>query len=442
MKASISEDIVVQIWQSGIFPKLETATGEKVQIIHPGRFSQGQAGDFQDAVLLIDGQKAYGNIEAHVRSSQWYSHKHHRNPRYNNIILHVVYHQDTKIPTILCNGTIIPTISLDTFLTKHFTNSLNQANAPRQSPFICPHMNRYPENERNLDALTIAGIERFKIKANSILSALRQNEPGQVLFAGISRSLGYSQNSQAFEKLASKIQLSSLEQINFGGKITQQALLMGSASLLPSQRYKQISESIDNREIIEQLEQTWKASGLNNSMDEADWCFFRVRPTNYPTRRIVALSHFLEKYNESGLLSGILNLFVKSIEEINYRQLVNSLTVPAQGYWAYHCDFNIPMVKSYALIGHNTASEILVNTALPFVYTWSRSTSEFKLERELEDLYRRLPGSADNELTIYMKRQLKITNKHLSACHQQGLIHIFKNHCRFRDCDHCTITVN
>ena len=161
MKASISEDFVIQIWQSGIFSKLETTTGETVQVIHPGRFTHNQAGDFQDAVLLIDGQKAYGNIEAHVRSSQWYSHKHHRNPRYNNIIIHVVYRQDIKIPTMSYNGTIIPTISLDTFLIKHSINPLNQANASKQSPFSCSHIKRYPENKRNLDELTVAGIKRF-----------------------------------------------------------------------------------------------------------------------------------------------------------------------------------------------------------------------------------------------------------------------------------------
>jgi hypothetical protein len=441
MKLSISEDLVVHIWQSVIFPELVTTTGEAIKVIYPGRFTPGQAGDFQDAVLLIDGQKVYGNIEAHVRSSQWYSHGHHYNPRYNNTLLHITYLQDKKIPTMLHNGTIIPTITLNTFLTKQHINLMTVAKVPTRDPLYCPHTKRFPVTEQLLDVLAIAGNDRFYIKANSYLQALRKMEPDQVLFTSLSRSLGYSQNSQAFERLANQLKLSSLEQSNLEKETTQQALLMGTAGLLPSQRSQRTSGFINDRR-IEELEQNWKVSGLTDSMDETDWCFFRVRPANFPTRRIAALSYFLNKYQKTGLMNGMLNLFLNAPREINYGQLANSLAIPAKGYWANHCDFTTPMVKTSAIIGHNKAVEILVNTALPFAYAWSQSASEFKLERKLEEFYRSLPKSADNELTRYMKQQLRVPDKHLSACHQQGLIHIFKIHCRYRDCTLCPVAIN
>lgn len=439
MKSSISEDFVVQIWQSGIFSELETTTGETIHVIHPGRFSHGQAGDFQDAVLLIDGRKIYGNIEAHVRSSQWYSHKHHLNPKYNSTILHITYQQDKQVPTTLHNGLIIPTIALEVLLAKHRINSIPELNTRVQRTFECQHLGRYRKNKQLLDILAVAGTERLRAKVNSFLQALRQQEPDQVLFAGICRSLGYSQNSHTFEKLASKIQLSLLEQ--FKGHTMQQALLLGTAGLLPSQRFRQIP-LLAHQRIIKELEQNWKISGLKDSMNETEWCFFRVRPANFPTRRIAALSNFLEKYRESGLMNGIVSPFSRALIEINYRQLIHNLIIPQDGYWANHCDFNVTMLKSCALIGHNKAADILLNTVLPFVYAWSKNTNEFKLECDIEKLYHRLPRSKDNELTSYMKRQLKITNIYYSACHQQGLLYIFKNYCRFRDCNHCPIAIN
>jgi len=441
MELSISENLVVHIWQSGILPELVTTTGETIQVIYPGRFTHGQAGDFQDAVLLIDGQKVYGTIEAHARSSQWYRHGHHHNPRYNNTLLHITYLQDNNIPTMLHNGTIIPTITLNSFLTKQHINLITQDKVPTRDSFYCPHTKRFPVTEQLLDTLAIAGNDRFNIKANSYLQALRKREPDQVLFTGLSRSLGYSQNSQAFERLANKLKLSFLEQLNLEKETTQQALLMGTAGLLPSQRSQRTSGFINDRR-IEELEQNWKVSGLTDSMDETDWCFFRVRPANFPTRRIAALSYFLNKYHKSGLMNGILNLFLKVPREINYGQLVTSLAIPAQGYGANHCDFNIPMVKTSAIIGHNKAVEILVNTVLPFAYAWSQSVSEFKLERNLGEFYRSLPKSAGNELTRYMKQQIRVQDARLSACHQQGLIYIFKLYCRYRDCAHCPIVVN
>jgi hypothetical protein len=260
-----------------------------------------------------------------------------------------------------------------------------------------------------------------------------------VLFAGLCKALGYSQNSQAFEKLASKLQLGSLEQ--FEKQAVQQALLLGTAGLLPSQRSKQ-EQRFTPFEAIEELEQNWKTYGFISSMNENEWCFFRVRPANFPTRRIVALSYLLNKYRQSGITSSIINLFSKPLPEIHYRQLIKSLKIPGQGYWANHCDFDIPMLKTPALIGDNKAMEILVNTVLPFAYAWSQTTGDLKLKYVLKDLYRNLPISVDNELTRYMKIQLGISDTSLSACHQQGLLKIFKTYCRYRDCQSCPVALN
>jgi hypothetical protein len=439
MKSYISEDIVVRIWQSAIFPELETTTGETIRIIHPGRFTHGQPGDFQDAVLLINGQRVYGSVEAHVNSSQWYSHKHHRNPRYNNTILHVTYRQDTQMPTMLNNGQIIPIITLDTLLTKHCINSMTGSNVLRQDAFYCPHLGRFSVNKQLQDILAMAGIERLHGKANYYRQALQTQETGLLLFAGICRAMGYSQNSQAFEKLACKLQQGCLEQ--FEEQIMQQALLLGTAGLLPSQRSKKKTGFAHDIE-IEELEQNWKASGWADNMNETEWCFFRVRPANFPTRRIAALSYLLDRYRQSGLVNGIFSLFPRASTEIHYGQLIQSLKIPEQGYWANHCDFNIPMMKTLALIGDNKAADILVNTVLPFAHAWSQTVSDPKLKWALEELYRSFPGSADNELTHYMKRQLGISDKNLTTCHQQGLLHIFKIHCRYRDCSSCPVVIN
>ena len=90
MNTDIPEKTIALIWQGQLVASLLTDAGEQLQIIHPGRVSSGSGCDFTDAVFAIDGKVIKGDIEIHVKSSQWYSHGHHRDPKYNNIALHVV----------------------------------------------------------------------------------------------------------------------------------------------------------------------------------------------------------------------------------------------------------------------------------------------------------------------------------------------------------------
>ena len=54
----------------------------------------------------------------HVRSSDWYRHKHHLDDNYNNVILHVVYINDKQV---IQNGVRLPTLELKNHIDeRHF----------------------------------------------------------------------------------------------------------------------------------------------------------------------------------------------------------------------------------------------------------------------------------------------------------------------------------
>ncbi len=108
------EDVVVQRWSS-LMPgtMLPLMHGGMCQLVFGGR-SGGPAGpDVRDAVLLFaQGERRIGDIEFHVRASDWVAHKHNIDPRYNNVMLHVVLLCDDLHPTMRQDGYSVPVCSL------------------------------------------------------------------------------------------------------------------------------------------------------------------------------------------------------------------------------------------------------------------------------------------------------------------------------------------
>jgi len=437
MNTQISEKLIARIWQHQLVANLVTDSCEPFQAIYPGRANQTSGCDFKDAVFTIKGQIISGDAEMHVKSSQWYSHGHHRDPKYNNIALHVVWWHDNKSPTMLQNGKTVPTICLSPFLS-YPSDELNRLELSGNFSISCPEAERHSNSDSLNKLLTFAGEERLASKAALFRQALEKEEAGQVLFRGIVRALGYAQNAGLCEELANRLSLNFLENAEPETDSTRQALILGTAGLLPSQRHR----PVEDRE-TDKLERIWQSTGITETMNEAGWCFSRVRPDNFPTRRLIAFSYLLARYRQTGLLRGMLQLVRKAPPGAEHRWLENGLVIDCQGYWRNHFDFGIVKKRSSALLGREKASAIIINAILPFACVWGEISSDLKLKRKAAEIYRRYPSPADNELTRHMKQQFLLKPcVRLSACQQQGLLHIFKTYCRLRNCTACPVASN
>lgn len=443
MKTKISEEIVARIWQHQLVTELLTDAGERLQVIYPGRVSNDKGCDFRDAIFVINGKITEGDVEIHVRSSQWYNHGHHRNPDYNKIVLHVVMWHDRKSPISLQNGNTVPTVCLNPFLSISSDKLYHQFDSLQTPLFLCPHAMSHSDKAYLAKLLDTVGEERFMLKATSSLNALSQNDPGQVLFQGIMRALGYSKNIRPFEELACRLPLSFLEALEHGPGITvRQAWMLGTAGLLPSQRPGLKSRLVSGTE-TDEIEQVWQASGATRTLKESDWNFFRVRPDNSPTRRLAAMCYLLLRYQNQGLARGVLSLLYETPVKAEHRYLENALIVAGQDCRTGLSDFGMVKARNSALLGREKADEIVINIILPLAYAWGNKSAEPKLKEKAVDIYHRYPGLADNELTRHMKQQLLCRqNLSFSACQQQGLIHIFNSYCRHRNCTRCPVALN
>jgi len=421
------------IWQQVVGRDLPSSEDELFSVIYPGRTNGDNGPDFRDAVIVNKSHLTKGDVEVHVKSSDWYSHEHHTDAEYNNVILHVVMWHDCNSATLLQSGKPVPMLCLAKAL-RHQAYLL-----PYQLPCfqILDHVNRQTLGK----LLNTAGEERFKQKAMhfqaEILRFAQKEEAGQVLFRGIMRALGYAKNTKPFEDLADRMPLNCIESRE--GLALKQALLLGTAGLLPSQRWQ---GKFAREKEVQELEQIWQSAGKKvKTMKEGDWNLSHIYPNNSPVRRIVAQSYLLERYCEKKLLAGILQLVKEAPMPKGHHALENGLTVAGDGYWRDHFDFDVrSKTKISALLGNSKAGEIAVNVILPFAFSWGKLANEAKLTENAIELYRNYPKLAENCITRHMKKQLGFEEPFdLTACHQQGLIHIFRNYCREGRCSECPL---
>ena len=108
----MNEDFIQFLWKHTKFDTsaLRTKEGKLIELHSPGVLNTNEGPDFSNAKISIDGQVWIGNVEIHLKASDWFKHHHHEDKNYNNVILHVVYDFDMEV----CdnNARVIPCLEL------------------------------------------------------------------------------------------------------------------------------------------------------------------------------------------------------------------------------------------------------------------------------------------------------------------------------------------
>jgi len=446
-KAAISENFLAQVWQQQLAGRepLVTAGGDMVEVLHPGRPTHDCGPDFRDALIAINGHlPLQGDVELHVNARDWRAHGHHRDPNYDRVILHVAMQSNGILHSSLSSGKAVPVLALSQRLsgsTEELRNELCQppfGEQPCYQAFL-----RYGENDVT-QVVEEAGDERFRRKARRFEAALIHGQPDQVLYEGLMRALGYSQNKEPFERLARLLLLKALEKTaQRGDHVRIQALMLGTAGLLPSQRSvvdKGLDRAGENTTEAEDLERTWTHSGHAQAMNASEWRFHGIRPENSPTRRIVAAGHVLARHQGSLLRSVLPALNRLPLTDIQ-ENLEQSLRVQVGGYWASHFDFGAASGWRPALIGRSRARDIIVNVLLPFCLAWGSVSAQEWLRDVSLGLYEDHPEMEENWITRHMKEKVLGGDaaRKGSARRQQGLIELHEAFCAGHRCHDCPL---
>jgi len=449
MPNNLSESQIIKVWQHQLLDRTGFVTegGEPIEIIYPGRINDDQGADFRDAVIATSRGLIKGDIEVHVKSSGWREHQHHRDVVYNRVILHVVMWHNTKTATYLQNGREIPILALHRYTKTPISQWSNLACFPSSLNMPCLKVGQRLTAGTMAGFLDRAGEERFLAKAARFQTDLAQMEASQSLYQGIMGALGYSKNKLPFLELAHSLPIQILES-KISGEISdeeclvrQQALLLGTAGLLPSQRQDRHRGNGLEDKWIDKLEKLWSFPHHTEAMSPDAWHLFKVRPNNSPVRRLVAMSYLLLHYRGKGILEELVDLVKEAPVSRGYLGLEKGLLVTTNGYWVSHFDFgSSSRMRSPTLLGRGRAANIVVNVLLPFTFAWSQFTSQPELERKAFELYRRYPKLAVNSVERHMTAQFGLSSNLVnSAQRQQGLIHIYNSLCTQGNCNSCPL---
>lgn len=411
----MTEQLLQFIWQFQYYSKsnLILSKGEAIQIIHPGIHNTNQGPDFLNARVKIANTILAGSIEIHINASEWQLHKHSSDSNYNNVILHVVWLNDKDLDVD------IPTLELKNSVSSLLLNKYEKLMTNRN--FIPCEDQIDTVNDFTFTAWKERlMVERLQEKSTIISEKLKKysNHWEEIFWQLLAKNFGIKINSDAFESMAVSVPLSILAKHK--NQLHQlEAILMGQCGLLN----KNFS---DDYAVMLQKEYRFLQKKYNLQLTHIPSYFLRMRPANFPTIRLSQLAVLI--HNSSHLFSIIKEATdLKNVEKL--------FAVTANDYWQYHYVFDEDTGFKKKTIGKQMVQNIIVNTVLPFLYSygWYNNIEHYK-EKALLWATELLP-----EQNVITKGFTELGIKNKSAYDSQALIQLKNKYCNNKYCLDCAI---
>ena len=313
------ERLLHYVWKHKILPlkPLTTQEGQTVEVIDPGLHNHDQGPDFFNAKIRLGATVWAGNVEVHLRSSDWFRHGHDSDPAYNSVVLHVVGEIDTEVTTQ--EGKTLPQVRLDVpdDICRRYEELCRTEDYPRCHRII-PSIPQIKVHQW-MDALLV---ERLKERSEQV--AARAERTGgdweRATFVTLSRSFGFGLNGDAFERWAMRIPLSAAGK-HRDNIFQVEALFLGTAGLIDEvEGLRSAQEALMLRQEYDFLRHKF---GLDDAMERSDWRFLRTRPGNFPSVRIMQIA---ELYH-SGRAQMSRLLEAKDTEDLHKCLAVKGMTV-------------------------------------------------------------------------------------------------------------------
>jgi hypothetical protein len=252
----------------------------------------------------------------------------------------------------------------------------------------------------------------------------------QVLYEGIFEALGYAKNREPFLKLARNVRLEFLRErtstARQNSSLILQALLFGIAGFLSATT----GEDGESNLIVDELSKLWKENAAyytRERFQRVEWTFFRLRPNNFPTRRLKAGAVLLQRFFDQDIVESIVRILKsKSTSRHRIRELRELIGVRENGY--------------PALLGRLRIDDIIVNSILPLISLYGRVFKDPDIREAIQQIITGYPSLGENTITRFIRTAVPGIGYSLhGAMVQQGMLHLNNFYCTERRCKECLI---
>ena len=391
--------------------------GQDIEIIHPGIPNFDAGPDFFNAKIKIGSTLWAGNVEIHVREKEWYSHNHHTDPAYDNVILHVV--QEKAKGTINSKGNTVPVLEVK--YSDHLLYNYNRLLA--KSAFVAcekylPHISSF-EFEQWLERILIEKIESKSADIERYLE-FANGDWNEVLYILLARSFGFGVNGEAFEMLARSLPFRILLK-HSDNILSIEALLFGQSGLLETSLPDDYSNKL--RKEYDFLSHKYNLKKL----DEGLWRFLRLRPHNFPTVRIAQFAMLIHKFHGS---------FDIIANDPDLAHMESMLMTGVSDYWKNHYRFGKESSKgSDKILGKASAKLIIANSIVPYIYVFAKHKGDTKLQDKAMDLLTQLPPEKNGIVNKWAEKIFAAKDE----AQAQALIYLKNYYCNHKKCLSCRI---
>ena len=416
----MNEDFLHYVWLYKMFSKVnfKTTNNEHLSIIKCGLHNKNAGPDFLNAQLKIDGQTWIGNVEIHLKASDWYMHNHEKDANYDAVILHVVWENDVAI--YMKNNKPIPTLVLKSFIDESILNNYRNLFLAPKTWLPCKDaistIDEFIFNNWQ-ERLFFDRLERKSEEINILLQHENNNFEA-VLFQLLIKNFGLKVNGSSFLRLAQSVDYTIIKKLSFNPNQLA-ALLFGQAGFLEEEIEDEYQKEL--RKEYNYLKYKFKL----NHIPKNEFSFFRMRPNNFPTIRIAQLVALFHKNQ---------NLFSKLIEIDNLKGFYELFTIALDSYWKTHYNFASISIKSSKKLTSSFVDLLIINTIIPlkFLYQKRRGVMD-------EDFFLVLLKKMKPEKNNIISKFSEIGVKSKNAFDTQTLLELKNNYCAPKRCLECAI---
>lgn len=407
------------IWQYALFqsPELTTVAGESLIVQFPGKKNTNAGPDFEEAKIRIGNTILVGNVELHLKTSDWFRHGHQSNKAYDNIILHVVMENDMPLD----KNSHIPLLELGPHIPGHIIKNYEVLQYTLQSIPCASHLPKV--NSLTKDAwLTRLLAERWEMKFADWDALLQQNAGDWrvLLYWRLAANFGFKTNAVPFLLLAQSLPVNILGR-HHHNLFQIEALFFGQAGMLEQDFADEYPFKL--KQEYHYLQKKYKLEPIAAQL----WKFMRMRPANFPT---VRLAQFAALVHQS------LHLFTQIISTSSLAELQQLFEVTASDYWDNHFRFDEEQKGNAAKnLGAESVQNIIINTIAPIRYMFSsRSGIGDHCETSMQ-LLEKLSPEKNKILNEWVTANWLPEN----AAQSQALIQLFNHYCIAKKCLNCSI---